>query len=117
MSENRIESSLTPIEHDTTAVVIRGEDLGTILWRGRQWAVTDRGLEKLDGTHFLPKNALADDLSEWSMIRHMGEKTEWLDLEDFVTAFMVAIVLWGHAPGFPAEVILRDYHKAKQETL
>jgi hypothetical protein len=41
------------------AVETRGDKLGRILWRGRQWSVTEDGLEALDGCYFIAKNRLA----------------------------------------------------------
>ena len=38
---------------DNTPVPIRGDALPPLLWRGRQWAVTDYGIEALDGTYSL----------------------------------------------------------------
>ena len=39
------------IELDGQPVGVRGEALDEVWWRGRQWADTAFGIEKLDGTY------------------------------------------------------------------
>lgn len=101
------------IETDTTAVRNRAEELHPALWRGKQWAVTEYGIEALDGTYAIEARRLTEDfLTDYGgWIRHMGEKG-WVDIADFTTAFMVAAVLHGHAPPFNRESIMRQYRKA-----
>ncbi|HTV31102.1 MAG TPA: hypothetical protein VMF32_25435 [Xanthobacteraceae bacterium] len=72
-----------------------------ILYRGRQWRITRRYLETLDGrTYYIDKSGLLvlgdrgdGPVYDWPV--HLAEKTEWLDLEDFLTAFRRAIDLYG----------------------
>jgi hypothetical protein len=78
-------------------------------WIGRQWAVTAYGLEARDGTYALAADRLLEDLPDYSKILHMAGK-EWVDLEDFVTAFLVALTL--HEKLVPAEVIRDHYRQA-----
>lgn len=74
-----------------------GDRASEIVWRGRQWIVTDFGLETL-GDPF-PYEIAAVRLSEgwqgadesllaWPM--ELAGKT-WVDYRDFVTAFLVAL--------------------------
>jgi hypothetical protein len=70
------------------------EPLSNILWRGRQWAVTEYGVECLDGSYYFDAKRLGEDLPGHSWCEHMAEK-EWVDIEDFCTAWLVAIALHG----------------------
>jgi hypothetical protein len=85
-----------PIEWDRTNVAVRGEPLHPVWWRGRQWAVTKYGIEALDGTYAIAADRLTEeirtDYGNWPV--HMAEKN-WLDHEDFFTAWMVAIAMHG----------------------
>jgi hypothetical protein len=78
-------------------------------WIGRQWAVTAFGIEARDGTYAIGADRLLEDLPDYSLLDHMGGK-EWVDLEDFVTAFLVACAL--HEKPVPAEVIRDHYRQA-----
>ena len=86
-----------PVEYVSTPVAVRGDPLGKVLWRGRQWAVTVDGIEKLDGTYFIGRNWLFDGLpvDERSWPQHVSGKA-WVDIDDFVTAWLVAISLHWH---------------------
>lgn len=105
-------TAIRPIETDSTPVEVHGagQEPQNILWRGRQWAVTDFGLEALNGSYAIDEKGLRLDFAEWSVLMQMGEKT-WIDMPDFTTAFMVAIVLHGHAPGFDRAQIMGDFQK------
>lgn len=83
-----------PIEHDSTPVPVRGEALARILWRGRQWAVTEYGVECLDGTYCIKKSRLAEQIDVWGWPAHVTEKI-WVDADDFMTAWLVALALHG----------------------
>lgn len=88
-----------PVEMDTTPVACLGEELDEIWWRGRQWAVTSFGVECLDGTYAFEAKRLAEgcskgDSPQASWIVHMAEKS-WVDLDDFATAWLVALSLHG----------------------
>jgi hypothetical protein len=95
---------LLPILHDRSTVELCGDALGEIWWQGRQWAVTDYGLECRDGCYPIEKERLAEDLERgWSWPQQMGEKT-WVDLGDFITAWCAALVLHGIDAG-PSDAI------------
>jgi hypothetical protein len=81
---------------DNSEVFVQGDAPEEILWRGKQWAVTAAGIEALDGTYFIHKGRLLEDAEEWPWVRQMAEKN-WCDLEEFATAYMVAVVLHGHS--------------------
>lgn len=81
---------------DRTAVPVLGEPLGTIWWRGRQWAVTSTGIEALDGTCVTEKHRLLDTIEHWPWPRQLSRET-WCDSDEFATAFMVALVLHGYS--------------------
>jgi hypothetical protein len=85
---NRIETSREPVK-------VRGEALNEVWWRGKQWAVTAYGIEYLDGTYVAEASRLAEQPDyPWPM--HMAEKT-WVDIDDFTTAWMAALLLHGKA--------------------
>ncbi len=88
----------THIAIDTTPVRNRGEELHETIWQGRQWAVTEYGIEARDGKYHLPAERLSEtrlyqghELPDWPL--HMAEKT-WVDIHDFCTAFMVALACY-----------------------
>jgi hypothetical protein len=96
------------IAQDTNEVENRGEPIGDILWRGRQWAVTDYGLEALDGSYPIAAERLHESHSGSTWIIQVGGKT-WVDKADFATAFMVAIVLHDKAQHIDPRLIREDY--------
>lgn len=67
-----------------------------VFWRGKQWRVTRYGLETLDGSYAIARDRLADyrpgrdGISDW--LCHMVEK-DWVDVEDFSTAFVIALAV------------------------
>ena len=101
---------VVPIEVDTTPVRVLGEEVSPIFWRGRQWAVTEYGIEALDGRYPIEAASLRDGMGEWSWIRQMGAKN-WVDMPDFATAFAVALVLHGRAGPQDGAHILNDFRK------
>ena len=79
------------------------EELGEILWSGRQWAVTDFGLETLDRdiAYSVPADQLGrktygktgapeDDTDEPETLAHLSSKS-WVDVEDLIVAFAKAL--------------------------
>jgi hypothetical protein len=99
-----------PVELDTTPVHVRAEALHAIWWRGRQWAVTEYGIEALDGTYSFEAKRLTEDIEDWGWPAHMAEK-DWVDTEELATAWLVALAIHGaHAP--PAQI-----RKALRRTL
>lgn len=88
-----------PVEIDRTPVMVRGENLHAVWWRGRQWAVTAYGIECLDGTYTIEADRLAEAIDVQCWPAHMGNKT-WCDPEEFATAWLVALALHGtQVPG------------------
>ncbi|MDQ0326967.1 hypothetical protein J2R99_002836 [Rhodopseudomonas julia] len=85
-----------------------------VLWQGRQWAVTDFGLERLGGGQSVPTDRLFEDISVYSWIRRMGDRPD-VDLDDFTTAFMVALVLHGFVTNLPGAKVLEDFEKAERK--
>jgi hypothetical protein len=83
-----------PIEMDTTPVKVRGEPLDPVWWRGRQWAVTAFGIEKLDGTYTIAADRLRENIGTWPWTSQICMKT-WADTPDFMTAWLVALALHG----------------------
>ncbi len=79
-----------PIEYSDNPVPVRGDPLHRILWRGRQWAVTEYGIECLDGTYPIERDRLGTE--PWPM--HVTGKM-WVDSDDFTTAWLVALSLHG----------------------
>lgn len=68
----------------------RGEQLAEpIYWEGRQWAVTEAGIECRDGTYFIDKKRLWEEEGKWGWVNQLSEK-EWVDIEDFVIALTLA---------------------------
>jgi len=81
------------VVHDANVVKVRGEGLNKVWWQGRQWAVTSYGLEKRDGTYPIKAGRFHENLDgNYSWPQHMSEKI-WVDTEDFITAWLVAIAL------------------------
>jgi hypothetical protein len=81
-----------PIIHEANEVRLCGEELHSVIWQGRQWAVTTLGIESRDGLYAIKARRLTEGLRDddphcW--IDLMAGK-EWVDLPDFATAFLVA---------------------------
>src|SRR5690242_20161503 len=75
-----------PVEHDRTAVHVRGERLHDIWWQGRQWAVTAYGLECRDGTYVVPADQLARGMGSAegdAFLIHVSRKI-WVDTDDLI---------------------------------
>lgn len=91
------------IEMASNPVTVRGEALDEIWWRGKQWAVTAHGIECLDGTYQFDAARLAEN-PDYLWPKHMDGK-DWVDIEEFSTAWMVALLLHGQADKIgPAEL-------------
>jgi len=101
-----IHMGVSMIALDSTEVRVQGEPLGEIWWRGKQWAVTSEGIEKLDGTYPILAKRLLEEFEDWPWPRQLSEKS-WCDSDEFATAFMVALVLHGYSQADPA--ILRKH--------
>ena len=85
---------MEPIAIDRTAIEVKGDKIGAIFWRGKQWAVTQDGIECLDGTYFIGKSRLLEGLGEHSWLDQLAEKT-WVDSDEFCTCWMVAVLFHG----------------------
>lgn len=90
MLQLRVGQLNPPWVHSTGPVERQVEILGSILWQGRQWAVTSYGLEARDGRYPINARNLSELApGEHGLIRHMASKA-WVDLPDFVAALAVA---------------------------
>lgn len=83
------------VENARNEVHLRGEPLATEWWRGRQWSVTEFGLERRDGLYAIPAECLDGIGRSWP--QHMAEKRD-IDQTDFITAWIVALALHGILP-------------------
>ena len=91
-----------------------GEKLSAVLWQGRQWAVTDYGLECRNGHYYVEaqnfrKSEAAKGWREhgYNWARHIGQKS-WCDiddLEDALTAFNILFDEHGKRTCVPAPSI------------
>ncbi len=82
------------VEMNRNPVKVRGEILHEVWWRGKQWAVTAYGIESLDGTYVAEACRLLEQQNyPWPL--HMATK-KWVDIDEFTTAWMVALLLHGH---------------------
>ena len=96
-----------PIEWDRTPVKVRGDGLSELWWRGRQWAVTAYGIERLDGTYAIEVDRITEHLPGFSLLEHMARKRT-VDADDFATAWLVALTLHGRAAAPVREAIRRS---------
>lgn len=78
-----------PIIYDDRPVKTQGDALGTVFWQGRQWSVTDYGLEARSGQYPIEAKRLKE-----CWIPDMAEKG-WVDMDDFITAFAMARMIHG----------------------
>ena len=83
----------------------RGEQLDLILWQGKQWAVTEYGIEKRDGTYtilamhawsFTPaskgrRKTKQDVMRHW--LEHLSLKS-WCDTDDIEAALHAFLLLF-----------------------
>ena len=87
---------------DVTPVHGRGTALHPIWWRGRQWAVTNYGVEALDGTYAIEARRLTEGLGAIAPRVWLCEQVaceEWVDVDDLATAWLVAMTLHGVRTG------------------
>ena len=87
---------------DVTPVARRGTPLHAIWWRGRQWAVTNYGVEALDGTYAIEARRLTEGLGAIAPRVWLCEQVaceEWVDVDDLATAWLVAMTLHGIRSG------------------
>lgn len=78
-----------------------------IYWQGKQWCVTDYGIETVEQDRYYIEAERLGDLTEGrdrdqhpgaERLRHTGGKT-WVDIEELAAAFAVALQV--HAGKFP----------------
>lgn len=85
----------------------------TEVWfKGRQWSVTEYGLESERPGYAIPKERLLEFLPDHSWLIQVVPKV-WVDQDDFIAVFALALTM--HGKPLPAEVfrehvlIARDY--------
>ena len=67
-------------------------------WIGRQWSVTEFGVEARDGTYAIPAARLGEGIPGHCWPQHVSEKT-WVDVDDFCSAWLIALVFHGVSIG------------------
>jgi hypothetical protein len=78
-------------------VTVRGEPLARpIYWKGRQWAVTPRGVEARDGTYLIHAERLWDEGEGGHSWEDQMDEKEWVDMEDFRAALSEARRRFAH---------------------
>jgi hypothetical protein len=90
---------MNAIELDTTPIRphVMGNRLGQVWWRGSRWAVTEDGIERLDGLYIIEAARLREQENRgWSWPQQIAAKGMG-DIEEFATAWLVALVLHGKA--------------------
>lgn len=99
-------------EQSTNEVKVRGEPLDPILWQGKQWAVTEHGIEQRDGTyHILAIDVIRKNNERFTWVHHMQEKN-WVDISDFEMALAAFSMLFdanGKRNKTPAPRQLTEY--------
>jgi hypothetical protein len=91
-----------------------------LLYKNRQWAVTDYGVESLKSApyyHFdkgriLETGNRGGEMYDWPL--QMAEKT-WVDIEAFIEIFQKAIDLHGYAEKVDKDMLSRSLEKARHE--
>lgn len=88
-------------------------------WAGRQWCVTDYGLETIEpdaysvGAGQLTGLTQGIDEPMAERMRHITEKT-WVDVEDFAAAFAVALAVHsGKSAELPPQAFLAALREAR----
>jgi hypothetical protein len=78
----------------TDEIRVTGDALSRpIHWTGRQWAVTEYGVEARDGTYPIDYRRLWLSEGRHGWVEHMSEK-DWVDVPDFVEALRLARKRW-----------------------
>jgi hypothetical protein len=84
-----------PVAMSKKRVEIIGDEINTMLWRGRQWAVTTSGIQRLDGTYDIEAGRLHENIRTCGWPERMSQKDD-VDIDDFITAWLVALTLHGY---------------------
>lgn len=100
--QKRRELGNRPIRKSHARVVVRGEALNNEWWVGSQWSVTAYGLECRNGQYAIA----AAKLTELDWPRHVTEKN-WVDMDDFCTAWLCALALHGKSTKGARDAIKR----------
>jgi hypothetical protein len=91
--DERARDTVTPPRyHATNKVHVSGTGIRPArpyFWKGRQWAVTPRGVECRDGDYPIEWDRLWEDDEYYGWVPHMREKG-WVDMNDFVEALRLA---------------------------
>lgn len=75
-------------------VICIGEELDFVLWQGKQWAVTEYGVECRNGNYAIDsKWFVQNDEKFYGWVRHMSEKT-WVDILEFENARIAFYLLF-----------------------
>lgn len=99
-------------------VKVRGEALDFVLWQGKQWAVTEYGLECRDGRYHIDAKSLmtahgrvnSKDQSFTHWFQHISGKN-WVDADDLDAALQAAMLLFemnGARSKAPAPLLLEN---------
>lgn len=92
-----------------------------LLYKNRQWAVTDYGVESLRSAPYYPfdKTRLLEstdfgsgEMYDWPI--HMAEKT-WVDIEAFIEVFLKAIDLHGYKGKVDAAMLEKSIERSRRE--
>jgi hypothetical protein len=106
------------IKHDEAETKVCGERLHEIWWQGRQWAVTEFGIECRDGSYPIEAKRLCEEHRQehpYSWIAHVGAKT-WVDVDDFATAFFVACAMHGkHLTHADRQMLAKHHAKIRRK--
>ena len=97
-SDDEVPKPHGPIVIDSRPVKLRGDVLSKIWWQGKQWAVTEYGIECRDGTYPIDAKKLTYDLdngTDHGWVEQLRSKG-WADLNDFKTAYFVALSMHGY---------------------
>ncbi len=82
-------------------VEVRGEHLHEpIYWTGRQWAVTEFGLESRTGIYSIPKRRLWNEEDDWGWVRQISNRP-WVDMADFAEGLRLARQKWQPVCPYP----------------
>lgn len=93
--------------------------LGQVWWKGKQWAVTSDGIETLrTPMYVIEKDRLLEqfkDRQPFPWPRHMNAK-DWVDIDEFTTAWLVALVLHGYEKTWNINELLEIFGRLKPKS-
>lgn len=89
-----------------------------VWWRGRQWIVDQDGMSCPEHNYNIFPDKIAEKWWDHPELPfcpiHVGKKG-WCDLEDFLTAFLIALTLHGHGDKFTSENLQRVMSIAREQ--